>query len=87
MFGICIRYKIADTVERNVSKTNSKMSKKSKPTWMAYEAMKAVKANTIAGNDVQGASNITILRISKVSEIMPPNKPCHQISQEGMDDV
>ncbi len=44
MFGICIRYKIADTVERNVSKTNSKMSKKSKPTWMVYEAMKAVKA-------------------------------------------
>ena len=39
-----IRDKIADTVERNVPKMSSDMSKKSKPTWMAYEAMKAVKA-------------------------------------------
>ena len=33
-----IRDKIADTVERNVPKMNSNMSKKFKPTWIAYES-------------------------------------------------
>ena len=70
--------KITDAVERNVPKMKTNMSKKSKPIWMTYKAQKAVKAKYNSWKNILGASSITILRISKESEIKLQEKSGEQ---------
>ena len=46
-----IKGKLEKLVEANIPQTKTVNGRRSKPTWMNYKALKAVKRNTIVGRD------------------------------------